>query len=265
MLVQTFRNPLQPRRLTAALAGHGIGSEVQVHEELGSTSDHVRDLGFAGYPHGLVVFAEAQTEGRGRRENRWSSQPGEDLAFSILLRPEARIELWPRITTLAALAVCQGIGSVTSLRAAIKWPNDVFMRDRKCAGILAETFTGSTGAFMVLGIGVNVNTQEYPPELRDIATSLKLESHRQVDRNALAIALLKALDRQLQRLEVGYGDAMNEVRERSWLLGKRVTARVEGRNVEGIATGLNDEGHLVIQDDHGGVLTLSSAEQVRPA
>jgi len=112
MLWALVNNPLQPlqlRRLIAALAGHAVGSEIQVHEELGSTSDHARGLGMAGHPHGLAVFAESQNAGRGRRENRWSSQPGLDLAVSILLRPEARLELWPRFTTLAALATCKAM------------------------------------------------------------------------------------------------------------------------------------------------------------
>ena len=254
---------LQPRRLVAALAGHALGSEIQVHEELGSTSDHTRDLGMAGHPHGVVVFAESQSAGRGRRDNRWSSQPAMDLAVSILLRPETRMEFWPRLTTLAALAICHAMESVTSVAAFIKWPNDVFIQDRKCAGILAETFTGSSGAFMVLGIGVNVNSTDLPLDLRETATSLKLASGHDIDRTALAIALLKSLDRQLKRMDAGYVDAVDEVQRRSWLVGRPLTARVEGREVRGVATGLNAEGHLLVRDEQGVVLTLSSAEQVR--
>ncbi len=247
-----------------ALAGRAIGSEVQVHEELGSTSDEVRQLGLAGHPHGLVVFAESQTAGRGRRDNRWTSQPGTDLAFSVLLRPESPMTEWPRITTMAALAICQAVESVTALRVFIKWPNDIYLQDRKCAGILAETFMGSTGAFMVLGIGVNVNSEDMPADLRATATSLRLATGQLVDRSGLAIALLKALDLQMRRLGAGFAEAVDEVQQRSWLVGKMLTARVEGREVRGLATGLDREGHLVVRDDLGVVLTLSSAEQVRP-
>jgi BirA family biotin operon repressor/biotin-[acetyl-CoA-carboxylase] ligase len=259
---------LQPRRLMAALAGHAIGAEIQVHEELGSTSDYARELGLAGHPHGLVVFAESQTAGRGRRDNRWSSEPGMDLAVSILLRPEARMEHWPRVTTLAALAICRAMETVASaVNAMIKWPNDVYLDDRKSAGILAETFAQSDGAFMVLGIGVNVNTMVYPPELSRTATSLKLASGREVDRNAFAIALLKALDRivPLVGQSHGFAEALHEVRQRSWLMGKALTALVDGREVRGVAAGLNDEGHLLVRDERGVEMALSSAEQVRPA
>ena len=247
-----------------ALAGHAIGAEIQVHEELGSTSDEVRQLGLAGHPHGLVVFAESQTAGRGRRENRWASQPGTDLAFSVLLRPEAAMTEWPRITTLAALAICHAVESVTALRAFIKWPNDIYVQDRKCAGILAETFMGSTGAFMVLGIGLNVNSADLPEELRASAISLRMASGSLVDRSGLAIALLKSLNVQMRRLGAGFTEAVDDVQQRSWLVGKMLTARVEGREVRGLATGLDREGHLVVRDEQGVILTLSSAEQVRP-
>ncbi|MFZ4764115.1 MAG: biotin--[acetyl-CoA-carboxylase] ligase [Roseimicrobium sp.] len=281
MLVDSWRDPvripihvvmsspspasfLQPRRLARALAGFAIGTEIQVHEELTSTNDYVRELGFTGYPHGLVVFAEGQTAGRGRRENRWQSEPGRDLLFSILLRPTARVECWPRVTTLAALAICKAIEGCTPLKPVIKWPNDVLVGERKCAGILAETFTGGSGMFMVLGIGLNANTESYPPELRETATSLKRVLQRDLDRTALAIALLKQLDLQVQGLEDGYAQAVEEVRQRSWLLGRRVTARVQLQAVVGIASSLDHEGHLVLQQDDGQAVTLTSAEHVRP-
>lgn len=255
---------LQSRRIAAALAGHAIGGEVQVHAELESTNDHARQLGLNGYPHGLVVLAESQTAGRGRRENRWCSGPGQDLLLSVLLRPTARMECWPRLTTLAALAVCKAIESSTPLKPAIKWPNDVVVNDRKCAGILAETFAGGSSAFMVLGIGLNVNTTAYPPELRDTATSLKLALDRHVDRNSLAIALLKQLDLHLQHWEEGFARTVKEVAARSWLIGRAVTARMDGQQVRGIASSLNEEGHLVLLQDDGRTVTLTSAEQVRP-
>jgi BirA family biotin operon repressor/biotin-[acetyl-CoA-carboxylase] ligase len=263
---------LQPRRLGTALAGLALGGEVQVHESLPSTSDYVRDFGLAGYPHGLVVLAEEQTAGRGRRENRWTSEPGQDLLLSLLLRPEAPMEEWPRVTTLAALAICRAIEAASpAFRPAIKWPNDVYLDGCKCAGILAETFTSGSGPFMVLGMGVNVNATVYPAELARQATSLRLALGpgpplpQPLDRTSLAITLIKQLDHLLQRWHVFASDLMNEVRGRSWLLGRPVTARVNGVEVRGTAVALNDEGHLVLRQGDGAELTLTSAEQVRPS
>lgn len=254
---------LQSRRLISALAGHAIGCEIQVHEELASTSDHVRELGQAGYPHGLVVFADAQSAGRGRRDNRWRSEPGQDLLFSILLRPQVSMERWPRLTTIAALAICRAIENVTPLKPVIKWPNDIYLGDRKCAGILAESFTGSTGTFMVLGVGLNVNTRTFPPDLP--ATSLRRETPQEKvhDRNALAIALLKQFNQLVMHWDEGFALVIEEVRQRSWLLGKSITARMDGRPVEGFVVDLNQEGHLLVKQGDGTILTLSSAEQVR--
>lgn len=245
------------------MAGHAIGCEIQVHEELASTSDHVRELGLSGYPHGLVVFAEAQHAGRGRRDNCWSSEPGQDLLLSILLRPQVSMERWPRLTTLAALAICRAVELTTPLQPVIKWPNDIYLNDRKCAGILAESFTGSAGAFMVLGIGLNVNTLHFPPDLK--ATSLRREMPQEKirDRNALAIALLKQLNQLVMSWDEGFAPVIEAVKLRSWLMGKPITARLEGRAVEGVVVDLNQEGHLLVRQSDGSILTLSSAEQVR--
>jgi BirA family biotin operon repressor/biotin-[acetyl-CoA-carboxylase] ligase len=256
---------LEGRRLAAALAGHVVGGEVQVHEEIASTSDLARELGAAGYAHGLVIFAESQTSGRGRRENRWTAPPGQDVLCSILLRPSVRMEHWARLTTMAVLGICRAIETTTPLHPEIKWPNDVFIQNKKCAGILAETFTSDMGPYMVLGIGLNVNTDAYPPELRDIATSMRLamEDGRMLDRNLVAIALIKQIDRLLPLWEQGYESVIDEVRRRSRLLGHVVKARVDGQEVEGMATDLTDEGHLMLALANGSALTLTSAEQVR--
>lgn len=265
MSLQTSVMPLEVRRLSAALAGHIVGGEVQVHEELPSTSDLARELGAAGHLHGLVVFAENQTSGRGRRENRWTAPPGQDILCSMLLRPTVRMEYWARLTTLAALAICRAVETTTPLHPEIKWPNDVFVQDKKCAGILAETFISETGSYMVLGIGLNVNTDRYPPELRETATSLRVAcgDGRLLDRNLIAIALLKQLDRLLPLWEQGYASVIDEVRRRSRLLGHVIRARMDGREVEGMAADLSEEGHLLLTLADGSSLTLTSAEQVR--
>lgn len=237
-----------------------------MHEELVSTNDHGRDLGAAGYPHGLVILAESQTAGRGRRENRWQAEAGRDVLMTVLLRPAAPLHQWPRITTLTALALCKAIEATTSLRPQIKWPNDVYVRDRKVAGILAETFTDRGGAYMVLGMGLNVNTQRFPKDLRDSATSLLMEcgdERAALDRSAITIALLKQIAICLGRLENSFENAVQEVRDRSWLLGKLIEARVSGTTLKGTAVNLNEEGHLIVNGDDGITHVLTSADHVR--
>ncbi len=256
--------PLQARRISAALAGHAIGSEIQVHEQIASTSDHARELGLAGWPHGVVVFAEAQSAGRGRRENRWCSEPGKDLLFSVLLKPDVMIEHWARLATLTALGICRAIEDALSLRPQIKWPNDLMLRDRKFCGILAETHVGAAGSFIVLGVGLNVNTIVFPPELQELATTLRNECDgRILDRTQLAIRLLQYLELALEKWERGFADVIADVQKRSWLMGKRIRAQHHGVLTEGVVAGLNEEGWLIVKHDDGTVSTLGSAEQVR--
>ncbi len=258
-----FSPRLDSRRIASALAGQGIGSEVRVHEDLASTNDLARELGTAGYSHGLVILTESQSAGRGRRENIWHAPSGRDLLMTVLLRPEAKLELWPRLTTVAALAICKTVEATTTLKPMIKWPNDVYVNDRKISGILAETFTAPAGAFMALGIGLNVNTDSFPPELRSSATSLLLEEQRPLDRNPIVIALLKQLEHLTQKIDIGFDAIIREVRERSWLLGKRVTANTNQETVEGLAVDVDGEGRLIVRKDDDTLLMLNSAEQVR--
>ena len=264
-MTSVFSPPLDARRITSALAGRGLGSEVRVLEDTASTNDEVRELGMAGFPHGLVVLTESQSAGRGRRENVWHAPPGRDILMTVLLRPKERLEFWPRATSIAAASICRAIEDTTGLQPAIKWPNDVYVNDKKCAGILAETFSSANGPFMALGIGLNVNSDSFPAGLRTTATSLMLEQSDQqvLDRNPLVIALLKQLDHQLQRLETGFAEVVTAIHSRSWLLGRTITAIVNHREMSGTAVDVNEDGHLILRSDTGEMAVLSSAEQVR--
>lgn len=252
--------------ITELLPENGFPWRLQTYEEVTSTSDLARAAGMAGEPGGLVIFAEAQTQGRGQRSNRWITPKGQDLMLSILLRPELPVELWPRLTTLAALAICRAIEAVVPLHPVIKWPNDIYLSHRKVSGLLAETFVGPGGAFLVLGIGLNVNATSFPPELQGVATSLlrELPAHVQaLEREPLAAALLCELDRAMHLWGDAFTEAVGEVRSRSLLLGKQVRAVVDGREVSGKVLDLNHEGHLVLQMMDGSSQTVSSAADVR--
>ena len=257
---------LDATEIVGGLGDCAVAWDVIVHDEIASTSDAARELGLSGAPHGTAVFAEHQTAGRGRRQNRWLMERGAGLMFSVILRPAAPMALWPRLTTLAALAVCKGIEAELPLRPLIKWPNDIYLRDRKAAGILDETFSGRHGTFLVLGIGLNVNTRAFHEALQGSATSLLLElrpAPPALDRSALAAALLRALAVEIERLDERFPGAMTEVRARSWLIGKTIRARVDGRPVFGRAADLNHEGQLLLALPDGSLRALSSAEEVR--
>jgi len=259
--------PLDADALNAACRESGLPWRVLVADELPSTSDALREAAARGEAAGLVVFAEAQTAGRGRRDNRWVTPKGMDLMFSLLLRPPAPLMLWPRLTTLAALAVCRAVEDELPLAPQIKWPNDIYLRERKAGGLLAETVTTPQGMALVLGIGLNVNVREFPLELAAGATSLQAELRSvvvpELDRVRLAWLLLRELAVQFGRLEMDYSAAVAEVRARSWLLGKQIRATVEGRELYGRAMDLDAEGHLMLALPDGTITTLTSAEGVR--
>lgn len=247
-----------------ALNDPALPWQVTVLDEVGSTSDWLKERAAAA-PVGTVVFTESQTAGRGRRDNRWIAPRGKDLMLSLLLQPAAPMEKWPRLTTLAALAICRAIEAELPLQPRIKWPNDIYLRDRKISGLLAETVTNHRGTLLVLGIGLNVNTLEFPTEVT--ATSLLKElaspALAELDRNALACRLLDSLHTEFQRLDDCFSEAIAEVRERSWLLGRQIRARTPQGEIFGRVLDLTEEGHLILEFPDGSTHALTSAEEVR--
>lgn len=242
--------------------------QVRVVDEIASTSDALRTAAQQGEEHGIVLFAESQTAGRGRRDNRWVTPPGLDLMFSLLLRPTEPISFWPRLTTLAALSICLAIEEELPLKPQIKWPNDIYLNSRKVSGLLAEVVATPKGMALILGIGLNVNSREFPPELADTATSLIQAlppgvTIRALDRQQIALRLLKDLAQQIQHLESGFTDAIAAVRQRSWLIGKQIRATVDGQEIYGRAVDINQEGHLILSLADGSLRTLNSADGVR--
>ena len=237
---------------------------VTVLDEVGSTSDWLKQNA-ADLPVGTVVFAECQTAGRGRRDNRWIAPRGKDLMFSLLLKPAAAMEKWPRITTLAALAICKAIEAELPLQPRIKWPNDVYLNDRKVSGLLAETVSTPDGIHLVLGIGLNVNTLNFPSELSatSLLKQLQPASLFEIDRNALGHRLLTVLHTEFQCLKDDFSAAIAEVRKRSWLIGRQIRARAPQGEVFGRVLDLNEEGQLILEFPDGSTHTLTSADEVR--
>ncbi|MEZ5388055.1 MAG: biotin--[acetyl-CoA-carboxylase] ligase [Prosthecobacter sp.] len=236
---------------------------VTVLDEVASTNDWLKQRA-SELPLDSVVFAESQTAGRGRRENRWIAPRSKDLMFSLLLQPAVALEHWPRVTTLAALAICKAIEAELPLEPRIKWPNDLYLADQKISGLLAETVSSRNGMLLVLGIGLNVNTLTFPPDLPATSLLKQLASPLlpEIDRNTLATRLLEFLHLEFQRL-YEFNAVVAEVRDRSWLLGRQIRARAPHGEVFGRVLDLNEEGHLILEFPDGSTHTLTSADEVR--
>ena len=158
-----------------------------------STNTRIKQLAAQGAPDGTVYIAAAQSAGRGRNGRTFLSPPG-GLYLSMLLRPGCPAEEALSITPMAAVAVCRAVKQVCGLLCCIKWPNDVVLGGKKLCGILTEASTDKDGLFLVPGIGVNVNTEEFPPELRPVAGSLFLHSGKKTELEDLARALIQQMD-----------------------------------------------------------------------
>jgi BirA family biotin operon repressor/biotin-[acetyl-CoA-carboxylase] ligase len=194
------RNRIRVEKLRGGLI---IGREIVVLEQTQSTNDVIAQMAGGDWPEGLCVFAEHQIAGRGQRGHEWESAAGKGLWFSILLRPNIDIQESARLTTWVADTIAYTLKDEFDLSAAVKPPNDIYIGDRKIAGVLVE-MRAQPGAphVAVVGIGLNVNHApgDFSEELRERATSVAIVRRSRLDRNIVALALLRDLDRTYAEL-----------------------------------------------------------------
>ena len=238
------------------------------HDVVGSSNDVAAELARAGAAHGTVVIAGAQTAGRGRQGHRWHSPPGRALYLSVVLRPALRPQGVPPITLAAGIAVCEALNGWDA-RASIKWPNDVLAGQpaRKVAGILTEMSTrGDDIAHVILGIGVNVlsTAEDFPPELRDIASSLALArgGSEGLTLAAFERRLISELEHWLDLFLAGGAAAIAPAwRARASTLGQPVrVAGDRGHVISGVAEALEDDGALRVRTPSGDAVRVIAGE-----
>ncbi|MEO7932068.1 MAG: biotin--[acetyl-CoA-carboxylase] ligase [Chthoniobacterales bacterium] len=242
--------------VSALLTSKIIGHPFYYYPEVTSTNDVAQQFGNKGAPEGLVVFADSQTQGRGRLGRQWNSHPGQSLTFSILLRPD-----WSnvsRISLVAAVAMARVLERLTTHSVGIKWPNDIQIDGKKVAGILCE----AGKKFIVIGIGLNVSqtTLDFPEELRDRAGFIGMFATNAVNRIELAAALLNELDAIYLTLPAELDSIIAECGSRSVLLEKPITAKLGDHSVTGIVTGLDVGGGLRVRQKSGAETVISSGE-----
>jgi BirA family biotin operon repressor/biotin-[acetyl-CoA-carboxylase] ligase len=232
-----------------------IGRDIRVFERTTSTNDIMARLARDGMKEGAVVFAESQSRGRGRLGRQWISPARQGLWFSILLRPDLPPQSATQVMVAAAAALVRALAPLLGRAPEIKWPNDILIRGKKVAGILTE-LTAELDQIkeIVLGIGVDVNLDAsgFPAGLRNLATSLKIECGRTIDRAELAVMILRELDGDYQRIQNGQFELVaEEWREHCTTLGRDVAIRVGERVVRGRAESLDADGALLLRTEHG--------------
>ncbi|MFN7924280.1 MAG: biotin--[acetyl-CoA-carboxylase] ligase [Bryobacteraceae bacterium] len=222
------------------------GRRIEWHATIATTMTEAARLARELCPSGTAVGADEQTAGRGRHGRSWHSPPGTGLYVSVVLRLPFPAETFPALTLAAGLAVRDSIRTTGGLTCDLRWPNDVLAGERKVAGILTQIEAGAA----VVGIGVNVSQKRFPPGLATPATSLLLEAGRLVEREALLVELLQALDAWVLRAGTEGGRRLIDEfsRSSSYVQGKRVTADA---GLRGVTDGLDDDGFLWIRKDDG--------------
>ena len=228
-----------------------------VRESSPSSNDELRELAAAGAPDGQILLALRQTAGRGRRGASWHASPGDSLAFSVLLRPAEPPALWPRLALATGLAVAEALESF-SLRPGIKWPNDVWLARRKVAGILVE---GGPG-FAIVGIGINVNTADFPSEIASIATSMRLVAGEPFDPAEVLVALIRRIARRCRQIDMEFPEVIAGIRSRCVLTGETVTLQKSNGIESGRVEGIGDGGELLLQSASG-IERIIQADDVR--
>lgn len=257
-----------PEMLLPAEIREGIGTEVfgrkeiAYFTELDSTNRKAKEMAAQGAPEGTLVVAEAQTRGRGRIGRNWYSPSQTGIYTSLILRPKLPPNEAPKITLVTGVAVAETLLTVTPLKPDIRWPNDILVRGRKICGILTETSTEMDAIdFVVVGVGVNVNSREFPDDLREIATSMYVETGSTFDRVMLLQEFLLQFERLYTTfLHSGFESIGKRWGELSILLGKGVTVHMIDRTCKGRVMKLDRDGALIIRAENGDLEKIYSGD-----
>ena len=237
------------RELEQGLKTKTMGQTIYFYEETDTTNNRAREWALEGAPEGTLVVAEKQTAGRGRRGKVWESPLGTGIWMSLVLRPQIMPAEASVLTLLCGLATAEAIEAETGLSAGIKWPNDILINGKKAVGILTEMDCEMSEVhFVIPGIGINVNTASFPPEIAEIATSLYLECGKTVSRRRLVHKVLERLEEHYETfLRTGSFAAMLEdYRKHCITLGKEV--HVLGREpFFAEALDITPEGELLVR------------------
>ncbi|MDP6685867.1 MAG: biotin--[acetyl-CoA-carboxylase] ligase [Candidatus Omnitrophota bacterium] len=228
-----------------------IGKKIYSYKEIDSTNDAAYKLAVSGAPEGTCVVSEYQTKGRGRLGRKWISPKDKGAYLSIILRPDIPPNEAGMVTLFSALAIANSIRETVSLPAFIKWPNDVFINEKKVCGILTE-MNGELDKihFVVIGIGININAKtELLPEG---ATSLAEEKGEQVSRLEFTQALLRNLDKYYNLFNrKSLEDIVAEYKKLCLVLDKQVQIHYDNELISGNAVDIDKEGALILRMDSG--------------
>jgi BirA family biotin operon repressor/biotin-[acetyl-CoA-carboxylase] ligase len=232
-------------------------------DSIESTNSEALNQAKRGAEEGLCIVAAEQTAGRGRHGRVWVSAKDAGLYFSVVLRPKTEIKFLPLLTLMSAVVVAEVLRAVYDLKTDIKWANDVHVDDKKICGILAETAETKKGLAVVVGIGVNLTSANFPPELEKIATSIEDENGEKPN----AEDVLQNLTKQFAKFYRIFSGAegAEKIREEwaknsSYFFGKSVQVRLENETIFGKTCGIEENGALRVKTDDGKIKIVQAGD-----
>ena len=244
--------------------GYPWGENLLWFDTIDSTNTHAKALANAGAPHGTVLIADSQTGGRGRMGRSFLSPGGMGIYMSVILRPHCQAEELMHLTCATAVAVCDAVEESTGLRPGIKWINDLVSGKQKLAGILTEMRVDpKTGLvdYAVVGIGLNCcqRKENFPPEL-PMAASLAMVLNKEIDRSAVAAAMIRHLHRMNDRLLTEKAEIMDHYRTGCITIGRAVAVHGHDQVRHGTALSVEDDGALRVRFEDGTIRSVSAGE-----
>ena len=232
-------------------------------DTIGSTNTTAKEMAAQGAPHGTVLVADSQTGGRGRMGRSFHSPAGQGIYLSMILRPQCPAEQLLHLTCAVAVAAADGVQAATGLRPGIKWTNDLVVGKKKLGGILTELSLTGQGLvdYAVVGIGINCGQgqEDFPKEIRTIATSLSLCTEKTVERAAVIVQIMVALDKMCQTLQ-DPAQTLSRYRQDCITIGQEISL-VRGDEIRhGTALDVDEAGALIVRFDDGATAPVNSGE-----
>lgn len=239
-----------------------IGKKIIHYHSLGSTNTIARELAENGEPEGTVVVAEEQYAGKGRAGRKWFSQNRLGIWMSIVVRPDVPLRYVPVITQIACAAVGIIVKNISG-NVQVKWPNDIYLNNKKICGILTQT-SGETDRidYIVLGIGINVNESltDFPEEIREKASSLRLETGKILSRKQILCDVLEKFEMLYLEYKRSHSaaQAINFCRHNSFIIGRTIEAEIDNKIITAKAIDISNHGELILRTENGEILKAVS-------
>lgn len=255
---------LLPEEIYEELNTKTMGQSVVFFDETDSTNTRARELAENGAKEGTLVIAESQSKGRGRKGRSWYTDKGEGIFLSLVLRPKLTPSEVAITTLMTAVAMVEALKSVTDADPAIKWPNDLLIGGKKICGILTELSTEMDAVnYIIVGLGININSREenFPEEIKDIATSLYMETGVKYHRKDITKRFLESFEYYYEILNRrDFGTILDAWKANSDTIGRRVEIDIFDRKITGMVEDIESSGELKVLTDDGDIERIISGD-----